>query len=86
MHRKVILFSLSCFLMLAAAPAMGEDSFGILVEQSRNADESFIYDFGFLCLCKDVSTSCAITIGDDTYTCSQWADGGWYPDPPFWVE
>jgi len=78
------LFALACAVGGVAAPAAGENSLMILVERSHAGEGAFKYDFGFS-LARDAATSCAITIGSQTYGCSQ-MDGGWFPEARFWEE
>lgn len=78
------LFALACAVGGVAMPASGENGLMILVEKSPAGEGAFAYNFGFS-LARDAATSCSLTIGLDTFSCSQ-MDGEWFPEARFWVE
>lgn len=80
----ICLFALVCAAWCVALPASGANDLMILVEKSPAGEGVFKYDFGFK-ISKDAATSCAITIGSQTYNCSQ-MEGEWFPEASFWED
>jgi hypothetical protein len=84
--QMICLFALACAVGGVAVPASGENVLMILVEKSPDPDVkgAFLYEFGFS-LAKEAATSCSLTIGIDTFSCSL-LEGGWFPEARFRVK